>query len=412
MNYVISISGEDYAQLKSFTLFLSKLVFAVDQSKQEEEHDRNIVQIIKEESNIKSALNLILKELKKMPKSLVKIFSEKWLQDHTRTRANGLLEIRCTINKIPLSGSGKTVETAAKNFVNSLLSKIPTESTEVQKGAGKNILLNEFAATWFETVKKPTVKPITYQSFIALANVHIYPYFNNKKIRDITAMQIQPLFTSLTVAGKTKAAVTLRMLLSQIFRAAIGERIITLNPMDGVAVLKHHAKKGVALTYEEERAFLIALGKSKYLLTFTLMLFCGMRRDELKSAERSEYFITVKDGKKRLDEPESRRKIPITPMLRKYLLNVSEEEFAQAISYSNDLLSREFKKFCPKHHLHELRHTFITRCQECGVSREVVSVWAGHASDNSMTSNVYTHFSEEFFISEANKIDYFKRLNL
>ncbi len=412
MNYVISINGEDYAQLKNFTLFLSKLVFAVDQSKQEEEHDSKILKSIREDFNIKSALNLILKELKKMPKSFVKIFSEEWLREHTRTRANGLFEIRCTLNKIPVSGSGKTVETAAKNFVQSLLNKIPSEASEVQKGVVKSVLLNDFAQAWFETVKKPTVKPITYQSFIALANVHIYPYFNNRKIRDITAMQIQPLFTGLVAVGKTKAANTLRMLLCQIFRAAIGERIITNNPMDGVVVLKHHTKKGVALTYDEERAFLIELRKSKYLLTFTLMLFCGMRRDELKSARRSEHFITVKNGKKRLDEPESFRKIPITPMLQRYLRNVSEEEFTQAISYSNDLLSREFKKFCPKHHLHELRHTFITRCQECGVPREVVSVWAGHASDNTMTSNVYTHFSNEFFISEASKVDYFLRLNL
>ena len=60
----------------------------------------------------------------------------------------------------------------------------------------------------------------------------------------------------------------------------------------------------------------------------------------------------------------------------------------------------------PGRHLHELRHTFITRCQECGISRELTSVWAGHKADNSMTSTVYTHFSEKFQLSEAQKLDY------
>ena len=60
----------------------------------------------------------------------------------------------------------------------------------------------------------------------------------------------------------------------------------------------------------------------------------------------------------------------------------------------------------PPHNLHDLRHTFITRAQECGIQRELVSLWAGHAADNTMTSNVYTHFSREFMLKEAKKVIY------
>ncbi|MDE6441559.1 MAG: tyrosine-type recombinase/integrase, partial [Clostridia bacterium] len=90
---------------------------------------------------------------------------------------------------------------------------------------------------------------------------------------------------------------------------------------------------------------------------------------------------------------------------------ISKNNFKESIGYSCDLLSRSFKDLCPSHHLHELRHTFITRCQECGVPREVVSVWAGHSADNTMTSNVYTHFSDEFMLVEAQKIDYYNRFS-
>ena len=58
------------------------------------------------------------------------------------------------------------------------------------------------------------------------------------------------------------------------------------------------------------------------------------------------------------------------------------------------------------HHLHDLRHTFITRAQECGIRREIVSLWAGHKADNTMTSNVYTHFSREYQKAEIMKFDY------
>ena len=39
-------------------------------------------------------------------------------------------------------------------------------------------------------------------------------------------------------------------------------------------------------------------------------------------------------------------------------------------------------------------------------AREIVSVWAGHAADSTMTSNVYTHFSREFMLKEAEKVIY------
>lgn len=69
-------------------------------------------------------------------------------------------------------------------------------------------------------------------------------------------------------------------------------------------------------------------------------------------------------------------------------------------------VTQAMKRLMPAHHLHDLRHTFITRAQECGVDREVVSVWAGHAADGTQTSNVYTHFSREFMLQEGRKVIY------
>ncbi|MBQ8725495.1 MAG: hypothetical protein IJY84_00090 [Clostridia bacterium] len=62
----------------------------------------------------------------------------------------------------------------------------------------------------------------------------------------------------------------------------------------------------------------------------------------------------------------------------------------------------------PTHHLHELRHTFITRCQEVGIRREIVSLWAGHVADTSITSTVYTHLekNEQIQLDEIKKFNY------
>lgn len=55
-------------------------------------------------------------------------------------------------------------------------------------------------------------------------------------------------------------------------------------------------------------------------------------------------------------------------------------------------------------------YTFITRCKECGVNHELVMLWDGHKDDKEVkTSKVdrgYTDYSEEYVLSEAEKVNY------
>ena len=68
------------------------------------------------------------------------------------------------------------------------------------------------------------------------------------------------------------------------------------------------------------------------------------------------------------------------------------------------------KRVFTERHIHEFRYTFITRAKECGVNPEVVMLWVGHESDSDVkTSKVdrgYTTYSEEYLLSEINKISY------
>lgn len=63
----------------------------------------------------------------------------------------------------------------------------------------------------------------------------------------------------------------------------------------------------------------------------------------------------------------------------------------------------KFKDFCPEHKLHDLRHTFATRCIESGVSMKVVQTWLGHARLDT-TASIYTHLLPDFIQSESEKI--------
>lgn len=92
-------------------------------------------------------------------------------------------------------------------------------------------------------------------------------------------------------------------------------------------------------------------------------------------------------------------------MLRKVLPLIDIEGIKNA---SARVLTDRIKDVFRDHHLHDLRHTFITRAQECGIRREIVSLWAGHKADSSITTNVYTHFEErsELQLQEIEKYNY------
>lgn len=405
MSRVIYLSNEEFIEFKKLLPLIGKIIYSANQNKLEEEHDRkasqNIDGLISE-----SAFAKILKEIKRMPKQFKEIFNKDWFEKHLRQKENGVFEIRCMIAGTSYSGSGKTVDIAAENFIAQIAAS--GNKSNKKKPAAARVLFNDFAEKWFKLIKKPVIKPTTYSNYINVYTVHIRPYFKNKFIDSITAMQIQPLLLKLERQKTYNTLRNVKLLLSQIFQSAIGERLITSNPMDGVHTVKHAAKKSSALSIAEECGLI--LKDCPYKLAFILLLFAGMRRGELCSARIEGGFIIVEDGKLKVGQAQTERKIPITPMLAPYLDGVSKKEFKAAISVTPDVLTKTFKKICPSHHLHELRHTFITRCQECGVPREVVSVWAGHAADKTMTSTVYTHFTDEFMLNEAKKVDYFDRL--
>lgn len=78
-------------------------------------------------------------------------------------------------------------------------------------------------------------------------------------------------------------------------------------------------------------------------------------------------------------------------------------DFEKAKNTNLNTVSTRMKRLFPNHHPHELRHTFISRCKECGVLSEVVSIWAGHSLSGTITSTVYTHYSDEFQLKEAER---------
>lgn len=339
-----------------------------------------------------------------MPEEFQKVITIK-LPIYVRQKANGVYEARFRAHGYNISVSSVDYDELKPKFIFKLANYTPPQTVE-ELTAPARPLLTETAERWLE-LKRPTIKLTTHEYYVQLLGANIYPAFSGRYLDELKQSDIQAVLNAYIEQGKYRTATKIYQTLSAVFDFAVGEEIIERSPMRLLKPPKYEERGGVALTLEEEREFLRLLGGSNCTAdiknALLLLLYTGMRRSELASARIENGFVSVISAKTRKGFQEKRRLIPVTPMLAP-LLPVFD--FAQLNALRPDALTQAFKRLMPAHHLHELRHTFITRAQECGVAREVVSVWAGHSPDSTQTSNVYTHFSREFMMKEAQKVAY------
>ena len=121
-----------------------------------------------------------------------------------------------------------------------------------------------------------------------------------------------------------------------------------------------------------------------------------MRPNEYETVRREGDLLIAKNSKRKGKKIEYKR-IPINPMLRPYISDSPKMATAQT-------LRKNFKKLFPDKILYDLRITFNTRCVECKVDDAARKLMMGHSLGK--LANAYTDVSDEFLITEANKIAY------
>lgn len=344
------------------------------------------------------------KELSKMPKEFKKEFRAGKITAHVRRKKNGVFEIRCQINKTPIRAASKVLATAKEKFIVELY-KIINNNQKVPSNA--HILLCPYMLEWLETIKKPLVKPITYKDYLYNYNAYIKPTFNDRELSEIKGFELQKFLNGFTEKEKFRTANKLYQLLSAVFEYAVVDDIITKSPMQKVSIQRYEQEHGIPLTREEEKYLLNCLinSGSVYAQAYVFLIYTGLRRSELSSVVLSDNWITLTTSKQRKGYKKKLRSIPIPSMLAR-VLPIINLEAIKALHPA--MLTKHIKDYFPNHHAHDLRHTFITRAQECGIQRELVSLWAGHTADSSTTTLIYTHLEQnkEHQIEAMKKFDY------
>ena len=339
------------------------------------------------------------KEISSMPKTFRKEFRTEGCTAHVRKRRSGKnnwnYEIRYRRNGYNITVSSNYLDEAKRKFIEKL-HYIDKHGTEKENAVPST--MDAFSMYFFENFHKRKVAQSTYRIALNQYKNHVLPHFGDMPIKKVTPKKCQELLDKIDASGISRTADDIFSMLNVIFKAAVKHALIEHNPMDMVFHKKHEREHGTALTKDEEKKLLDTMKGTPYELMFAVALYTGMRPNEYKTATIDGKFIVAKNSKRKGGKVEY-KKIPIHPMLTSYMQGVDELKFC-----NEDTLRDKFRKLFPERRLYDLRTTFYTRCQECGVAPVARDTFVGHSLGE--LGNTYTDLSDEFLYAEGQKIKY------
>ena len=271
--------------------------------------------------------------------------------------------------------------------------------------------LQQWFDEWLNSYKVGRVRQATIVAFRrAFKN---YKPLHDTPIAKITSLMLSKVINAMSGHGmKTQV----NNLAQQMFLVAFNNRLIEYNPASNFTAPKRVAKsEKKALTQEQEKTLidlcLADIDKYEPLLICVLQ---GLRKGEMLALRPND--LCFERNTLRVDESydeqhpddletknrESNRTMPMFATTREILLRHIDKEPTERIykDYRSHTLNKRLQKLCkdnelPRITIHELRHTFITRCNDKNIDEIVTQKWVGHAKGSRMTKAIYTHVTDD-----------------
>lgn len=257
---------------------------------------------------------------------------------------------------------------------------------------------------WYKVYKVPLLKESGLLQLRVCINKHIKQNFENKKLHEYTAMEIQ---TCLNKIDGTRMRKYTYDTLSAAMRKAYNLDLVSDNVMLKVDGIKHKRKTGRALTVDEQARFVHLIQQNKYRDLYLFYLGTGCRKSEALTIKWTDVdYVGKRIHVKGSKTENADRYVPLFPEIETLLAGIKHtDEYIFPIT--ENTIKCNFKRLKRQSGLtfriHDLRHTFATRCLEAGIAINTVQLWLGH-SKASTTADIYTHVQSTFEKEEIKKL--------
>ena len=294
------------------------------------------------------------------------------------------------------------------------------------------ITVNEYLQKWLNDAAKPRLRERTFQGYEDLLLRHVKPVIGKQRLADVTALDLQGIYTSMIESGISARTVRyVHAVLSSAFKQAMKWQILAQDVTRLVDLPKQQRREMSVLSREEAARFLQAVADDRYALLFSFALSSGMRPEEYlalkwtdidwqrSTANVQRVLVWKKGGGWQFEEPKtakSRRAVPIPTSIMSKLRSYQKSQLEERLKagslwqnhglifttemgspiYTNNLRKRHFKPALKraglpeKVRLYDLRHTMATLLLSSNEHPKIVSERLGHSSIT-LTLDTYSH---------------------
>lgn len=300
-----------------------------------------------------------------------------------------------------------------------------------------DILFADYIRHWLTHIARK-VDEVTMQGYKTLADGHILPYFDQKKVpvRSLDHTMIQRYMDEKYQNGRLdgKGGLSPRSLrlhkniIRQALDLAVQSKLIPANPCQFVELPQNVRYESTFYNAKQLQDLFKAFQGDELLPLVKITALYGLRRSELlglqwDSIDFERKTMTIRHtvskvtevvAKDKTKNASSRRSFPLTPEAEAIFRRAKEKEqqnramfgreyqensyvfkWPDGHPYSPDYISHRFNRLLKKHDLphirfHELRHSCASLLIDMGFTLKDVQEWLGH-SDIKMTANIYAH---------------------
>lgn len=281
----------------------------------------------------------------------------------------------------------------------------------------------EYAESWYNRYKSGN-RHTTQKSAKSLYNKHLYPFFGQMRLDEITIDMIQDFMNAKVKDDYAEKSIhEMRLQLGMVLESAKEDGLITINPARSKRLVIQTKKKQVREPLTREQALDIIsnlhnLKSAKDRLYVALLLYTGMRRSEVLGLQGQDIDlesgiihvrrgVTFDKNQPVVDTTKTEagiRDVPLHPDLIPFLPELKQDCYliyghVENTPMTQQMVKNTWKRIQKSINVygktpHYFRHTFATFARRAGVDENTLKTIGGWADIETMR-NVYTHTQDE-----------------